>query len=313
MQQNLKHNIKSRLGKDELTLFDVGAKGGAFMFPKLKAFVRSYGFEPNEEEFAKLKEDEKQIYFPYALSENGGDIKLNITNHASYSSVLDFDAENFKSHFHLMKGYQKWKIGMQVEQTAIVTSKSLNEAVTENEIDTVDFIKLDTQGTELSILKGGKALLNQYKIGIIFCEVSFVQSYKNQNLFSELDLYLRAQDYEFIDCRYYPDGVGKNQNIFSKKLYDKPRFSVGGDAIFVPNISKVDLDSAFCFRIGLLLAALNHFAMAHNFLKKSNLPDSEIDSILKYFNEKSPQDIIRNWIPPILYQFLRQLRLKFKA
>ena len=54
-----------------------------------------------------------------------------------------------------------------------------------------DFIKLDTQGSELEILKGSKKNLNEC-IGLEV-EVEFQKMYENQNLFNEVFDFLKKK------------------------------------------------------------------------------------------------------------------------
>ena len=61
-----------------------------------------------------------------------------------------------------------------------------------------DFIKIDTQGTELEILRGGANLLEKRIIGLEV-EVEFIQIYKKQSLFGDICAYLTPIGYEFLD------------------------------------------------------------------------------------------------------------------
>jgi FkbM family methyltransferase len=68
----------------------------------------------------------------------------------------------------------------------------------------VDFLKLDIQGFELRALRHATAVLARTQV--IHCEVSFVEIYRDQALFSEVESFLRSQGFELIDlsplCRY---------------------------------------------------------------------------------------------------------------
>jgi hypothetical protein len=97
--------ILKNLEGQQLTAFDVGAKGGVLLFPKLEEFFNFYGFEPNIEEFNQLKNKNNITYFPFAFGKNSGIKNFNITKDASYSSFLKVDNSNFKKHFGLMKDY----------------------------------------------------------------------------------------------------------------------------------------------------------------------------------------------------------------
>ena len=63
-----------------------------------------------------------------------------------------------------------------------------------------DLIKLDTQGSELDILKSlSKNNLNNV-LGIEI-EVEFIEMYKNQPLFGEINSFLSKNNFEILDLR----------------------------------------------------------------------------------------------------------------
>ena len=294
----------------KLTVFDVGAKGKPFSLPGLYKYQNFHGFEPNPVEFEKLqksKTNNSTTYYPYALSLDGGMKKINITQHASYSSLLDFDDDNFKKHFHLMKGFNTWSKGMSKEKTVSVQSKKLDELISDENINFIDFIKLDTQGTELEILKGSIDAIKRKKIGVIFSEVSFIGVYKNQNLFSDLEIFLRSHGYDFIDCRFYPESAYDIRPPFRKSTYDRTRYSVGGDAVFAPNLESSNLNQFQCFKIGVVLASLHYFGIAYNYLHKAELSQQEIRLILNHFDGTSLKSILHNWMPPAVIYILKKV------
>jgi hypothetical protein len=91
----------------------------------------------------------------------------------------------------------------------------------------MDFIKIDVQGAELDILKGGETFLREHILGIEI-EVEFQSLYKGQSLFSGADIYIRdSLGLQIWDIRktYWKYEVGinvgsaKGQLIFGDALY----------------------------------------------------------------------------------------------
>lgn len=63
----------------------------------------------------------------------------------------------------------------------------------------VDFIKLDTQGSELLILKGGTKTLKRV-LGVII-EVEFFEHYMNQPLFGDVDAFMRSNHFALMEMK----------------------------------------------------------------------------------------------------------------
>lgn len=306
MKNALNNLIAEKLEKEKLIAFDIGSKGGVYSFSRIQKFIDYYGFEPNQEEFEKLIPTNDIKYFPVALGASPGHRDFNITRHSSYSSFLKLDEVNFEKHFGMMKDYDKWERGMQIEKTIPVEVQTLDNLLLENKIDRIDFLKLDTQGTELEIMKGALNALDKNQLGVIYSEFNFIKIYQNQNSFSELDLYLRQFNYECIDCRFYPNAFHQlNIGLTKKKVYDQPRYSVGGDAVFVPQIESSDLDQKSMFKIGLLMAELGYVSMAYRFFHECKLTDKDIQTILKYTHKFSIKKFGIELVPPVLYKLFK--------
>ncbi|MEM9274304.1 MAG: tetratricopeptide repeat protein [Cyanobacteria bacterium P01_F01_bin.143] len=138
--------------------------------------ARLVGFEPNPEQYNKLKtqESEQCRFLPYAIAD-GKLHTLNICNAPGMSSLLEPDMSVLQ-HF---PGFAEW--GQIIEQKTIAT-KRLDDV---EEITAIDYLKLDVQGSELSIIQNGLQSLS--KTLVVHIEVQFVPFYKNQPLFGDLD------------------------------------------------------------------------------------------------------------------------------
>jgi FkbM family methyltransferase len=66
-----------------------------------------------------------------------------------------------------------------------------------DEITDVDFVKIDVQGSELAVFQNATRVLADAVL--IQTEVCFVELYKQQPMFSDVDAFLRSQGYQFHD------------------------------------------------------------------------------------------------------------------
>jgi len=90
-------------------------------------------------------------------------------------------------------------------QVSIVT---LDEWADKNNIKTVDFLWLDLQGMELKVLQSGCTILKTVKA--IYSEVSSIEGYEHQNLYSELQDWLEKEGFH-VEREAVENGEG---NVF---------------------------------------------------------------------------------------------------
>ena len=99
----------------------------------------------------------------------------------------------------------KFKSAKQIDIITIRTD-TLDNFFKDKKIKGNILLKIDTQGSELLILRGGKSLLK--KISVIHLETSFEEFYNKQFLFS--DIYNFLTSYGFIyygenrEAEFYP-------------------------------------------------------------------------------------------------------------
>jgi len=142
------------------------------------------GFEPQEEALLELqqKKGPNEQYLPYAVGD-GGTHTLNICFASGMTSLLEPDPATLSVLEVLM---QSGKVVRQVP----VETRRLDDI---SEIRGLDFLKIDVQGSELSVFKGGAARLSQAVA--IQTEVSFVTLYRDEPRFGDVDLELRSQGF----------------------------------------------------------------------------------------------------------------------
>ena len=137
-------------------VYDVGAYQGNWT-KKLKETVlinsNFYLFEANVENEIYLKNSGHQ-YFIHVLSDKNKDVKFFSKTHPGDSYFLE------KTNF-----YEKTIIPKTLK------AFTLNEIQKKTQIPFPDFIKIDTQGSEIDILKGGNEILNNCKVILLECPI----------------------------------------------------------------------------------------------------------------------------------------------
>ncbi len=209
--------------KYPFTLVDVGAMGGVSKkWDVLPDGVKIIAFEPDPREFEKLKSTENVTYFNNVLHSKSEDLSFYITKSSGKSSL-------FKPNKKVLSQFDdvdRFEVVGQVPVSA-QRVKSLDIVIDENGIEDLDFIKIDTQGSELSILEGSKASALS-KVFALQIEVEFLRLYENQPLFRDVDLFMDQHGFQLMDIRRFYwkrknrfEFSGKGQLIFGDALYVK--------------------------------------------------------------------------------------------
>jgi len=201
------------------------------------------GFELEKDVCEKMNvEASKGVkYYPYALGKANEKRKLYITQHPMCCSL-------YKPNEKLIKLYHNFEVAYLKEETEIDTI-SLDYFIEKHDVNIIDFIKIDVQGAELDIFKGGsKALKNVLKI---VCEVEFIEHYENQPLFGDVCNYLSQHDLMFnkflglAGRALKPLVVNNNPN--------RPSQHIWSDAVFIRHIQKIhNLSDAQLIKLSLL-------------------------------------------------------------
>lgn len=150
--------------------------------------ARLIGFEPDIEACQRLRDHygAPHRFFPYFLGD-GLPAVFHETNWGPTGSLFEPNVPLLEK-FHLLG-----ELTVPVAQHAVATTR-LDDI---QEIDDVDFIKIDCQGAELAIFQNASRALNDAVL--IQTEVSFVESYKRQPMFSDVDAFLRKNGFQFHD------------------------------------------------------------------------------------------------------------------
>lgn len=173
---------------------DCGARGED-NHPFLNVFpdAQYIGFEADAEESArvqaKLKSGRK--IFPVAVGRTNETLPFYVTKNPACSSFLEPN-QQFFGQFLDAAG------DTEVQSVIKLPVVALDEYLPKAGIDSIDFIELDTQGSELDILKGAEIFLKNSVLGLRI-EVEFSPIYKDQPLFSDVDSFVRSCGFVLFD------------------------------------------------------------------------------------------------------------------
>ncbi len=182
--------LRDLLSPSRLThVVDIGANpldgGKPLYLPMLNAgLCHVTGFEPQVRELLalQLSHGPNELYLPYAVGD-GSSSTLKVCRATGMTSLLEPDPTTLG----LFPALQP--CGEVVERIPVETRR-LDDI---SEIEHLDFLKIDIQGSELSVFQNGQQKLAEAVA--IQTEVSFITWYLNQPSFGEVDAELRGQGF----------------------------------------------------------------------------------------------------------------------
>jgi len=215
--------IIENLNKNEkIIALDIGAQGGFnsdLFFPeKYNEFFQPILVEPIKKEADKLKEKFKFVIDKGLWSSETKKKIFILGNRLGSSSMYEPDISVFQIHNIKKDDYKNFD----VTKTSEVECTTLDNALSKIDIKKLDYLKIDTQGSEYEILKGMK---NYFPL-LIRVEVHLFSMYKNVPSWTNLLELLNQKNYLACDWK----AIGSH----------KTRIPAEMDVILIPNYKKED-------------------------------------------------------------------------
>ena len=207
-----------------------------------RGLANVYGFEVDSDALETLNKNKgpNETYVPNAVYD-GEEHELKVCNARGMTSFLEPNTELLAC----LHGFPEWGT---VEQRISVPTVRLDDV---EEIESIDFLKIDIQGAELEVFRNGMNKLKDCLV--IHTEVEFLPMYEGQPLFSEVELFLR--DHGFTFHRFEPLISRILQPLLINDDIRRELSQVTyADAVFVRNFTKFDqLDPVSLKKTALIL------------------------------------------------------------
>ena len=216
--------FRDLFARHPLTLVDVGARGGLKKnWSVARPHLRLVGFEPDAREHEQLVARARAAgsgdrFYNTALHDRRGPITLHLARDRGLSSIFTPNRA-FLDQFPEADRFDT----TDVQQ---VPADTMDDVLAADGVTDVDFIKADTQGSELHVLRGGTRILSSSVVGVE-AEVEFSPIYTDQPLFADVDAFLRGLGFMLFDLRpcYWKRARGRDvggpwgQIIWADALY----------------------------------------------------------------------------------------------
>jgi FkbM family methyltransferase len=180
--------------KQSNILLDIGAHKGLFskVANAFFNFEKTICFEPNHLHNNTIKNNNRNSNLTIeniALSDQEGEASFYLHQDDSMNSIVDSDKKILKDEF-------PWDNPELMKETRVKTTTLDKYTEKNNLITNTFFIKIDTQGNELNVLKNGIKTLRKTEICLI--EYMFLSPYNSTFSFFQL---VEFMEYNGFDCK----------------------------------------------------------------------------------------------------------------
>lgn len=171
-------DLKEKIGIDLKIMFDVGANAGqtALRFTKHFPEAEIHSFEPVSSTFRKLSaatSNNKKIQcYQLALSDKEESVSIKVFEDDQHS-VLN----------SLRTDLQNDSAGSKIET---IHTDTLDHFIGEKEINSIDLLKIDTEGYEMPVLNGASGAFQNNRIKLVYLEVGFYEENNRNSYFVEV-------------------------------------------------------------------------------------------------------------------------------
>ena len=174
------------------TIFDVGANTGQTAVEVHRAFpeAKVLSFEPVHSTFLSLKNGTQNYpwlsCYNIALSSQRGTAAMTSVP----GSVTNSLALNVPQHKAAELAGQ--------EATEVVVLETIDQFGSENHIERIEILKIDTEGHDLEVLRGAKTYFASSKVLLVYVEVTFALENPRNSLFYPIDDFLKENGFVFM-------------------------------------------------------------------------------------------------------------------
>ena len=257
--------------KYPLSYFDIGSRGGFQSDLHPLAFaVDVVGFEPDPVEFERLQSRpsapwKSTTYLPHGVGGQTGQQTL-------YIPIDPMSASLLKHNVEIGKKFDKRQF-FEIDRTEQIQTLSLEDALDKTDFGSIDFMKIDIEGAELSVFESSPEVMNE--VLAVKTEVSFIHLRNDQPLAGDVDGFFRQAGFEFMDIIEPAHWRRHGYSIHPYYSAETPPYSkaqiMHADHLYFRDPESLGDDISKLLKLSLISMALGYFDHALMILERPNV------------------------------------------
>jgi len=219
------------------TIFDVGANIGqsATQYRKQCKSAAIYSFEPVNSTYQELIKNTSNLNincFNIALGNESGQKQINVSKEDQFSvsnTIVSTEKEDEAESYRIESEIAPFNQIEHSLNSEIITIEKLDDFVSKKHTSHINYLKVDTEGYDLEVLKGAQHLIREKKIDFIETEVSMNPTNEFHVAFTDIKEFLLIQDYlifglyeQILDFKIEKPILRRSNVVFiSPSIYNK--------------------------------------------------------------------------------------------
>ena len=255
-------DVQNLASENPVSYIDIGTRGGFQDDLAAIAFaVDAIGFEPEQKAFDILDVTgtgpwRSARILPHAIGGVTGHQILSVPTDPVSTTLLTPDPA-------IGRRFDKSQF-FDVQEKIEVETLLLDDALSDLELPSRDFLKIDIEGAELDVLKGSPETVDS--LLAVKTEVSFLKHRVNQPLAHDIAAFFHERGFELMDLVDQAHWRREGYVIHPYLSSDNPRYSRGqlvqSDYLFFRSVDRLGDDVPAKIRLALIAMAMGYFDYA---------------------------------------------------
>lgn len=214
--------------ENKVVIFDVGAHNGqtSLLYNHFFKYATIYSFEPSPKAFSIMKERVNTYsninIYNKALGNIDGKVNFYLNKYDYTNSMLSTHHDAIKS----------WGADhLETKEVIQVASSTLDSFIRESNIEHLDILKIDTQGSEHCVIEGASHAIEKGMIKLVYLEIICMPAYESQKYFDEMLHLMRSKGFQLYNLYNFSmtdfgqlrqmDAIFLSDKFYSQILQDR--------------------------------------------------------------------------------------------